>query len=79
MIFDLLTPPHGPRGRDQKKFDGTRPIHVSNSHTKFGRFSSNGLGVDSITDGRTEAITISPSLFQKSMRIIMAHNSMKDA
>ena len=27
-----------------------RPIHVSNSHTKFGLISSNGLGGDSITD-----------------------------
>ena len=29
------------------------PIHVSNSHTKFGWISSNGLGGDSVTDGRT--------------------------
>ena len=60
-------PPQGPRGRGQKKFDVARPIHVSNSHTKFGWISSNGLGGDSIrdrrTDRRTEAITISPSLF----------------
>ena len=27
-------------------------IHVSNSHTKFGWISSNGLGGDSMTDGR---------------------------
>ena len=27
------------------------PIHVSNSHTKFGWISSNGLGGDSVTDG----------------------------
>ena len=71
MIFDLLTPPQGPRGPDQKKFDVARPIYVSNSHTKFGWISSNGLGEDSITDRRTDgqtdertkAITISPSLF----------------
>ena len=44
-------------------FAVARPIHVSNSHTKFGWISSNGLGEDSITDGRTEAIVISPSLF----------------
>ena len=36
MIFDLLTPPQGPRGRGQKKVDVARPIHVSNSHTEFG-------------------------------------------
>ena len=52
-----------PRGRGQKQFDVARPIHVSNSHTKFGWISSNGLGRDSITDRRTDAITISPSLF----------------
>ena len=54
MIFDLLTPPQSPRGRGQKKFDVARSIHVSNSHTKFGWISSNGLGGDSITDRRTD-------------------------
>ena len=34
----------------EKKIAVARPIHVSNSHTKFGRISSNGLGGDSITD-----------------------------
>ena len=66
MIFDLLTPPRGPGG-GAKKYDVARPIHVSNSHTKLGCILSNGLGGDSIaggrTDVRTEAITISPSLF----------------
>ena len=57
----------GPRGRGQKKFDVARLIHVSNSHTKFGWISSNGLGGDSVTDRRTEAITISPSLFKKAL------------
>ena len=42
-------------------------IHVSNSHTKFGWISSNGLGGDSVTDGPTheqmEAIAISLMLF----------------
>ena len=57
MIFDLLTPPQGPRGRGQKKFDVARPIHVRNSHTKFGLISSNGLGGDSITDRRTDRRT----------------------
>ena len=54
MIFDLLTLPTGPRGRGQKKFDFARPIHVSNSHTKFGLISSNSLGGDSITGRRTD-------------------------
>ena len=67
--------PRAPGGGAKIKFDVARPIHVSNSHTKFGWISSNGLGGDSITDRRTggrtdgrtdrrtEAITISPSLF----------------
>ena len=71
--------PRAPGGGAKKKFDVARPIHVSNSHTKFGWISSNGLGGDSITDRRTdgrtdrrtdgwtdrrtEAIAISPSLF----------------
>ena len=38
----------------QKKADVARPIHVSNSHTKFVWISSNGLGGDSITDKRTD-------------------------
>ena len=46
MIFDLLTPPQGP------KFAVARPIHVSNSHIKFGYISSNGLRGDSLTDRR---------------------------
>ena len=54
MIFDLLDPPQGPRGRGQKKYAVAHPIHVSNSHTKFGWISSNGLGGDSVTDGRTD-------------------------
>ena len=41
-------------GRAKKMFDVARPIHVSNSHTKFGWISSNGLGGDSITDRRTD-------------------------
>ena len=69
MIFDLLAPPPGPRGRGQKKCGVARLIHVTNSHNKFGWISSNGLGGDSVTDGRTdrrtEAIAISPTLFLK--------------
>ena len=66
---ELLVPSPGPRGAGQKKCAVAHPIHVNNLHTKFGWNSSNGLGVDSMTvgrtDGRTEAITISPSLFLK--------------
>ena len=54
MIFDLLAPPQGPRGRGQKKSAVAHPIHVSNSHTKFGWISSNCLGGDSVTDRRTD-------------------------
>ena len=57
MIFDLLAPPQGPRGRGQKKSAVAYHIHVSNSHTKFGWISSNGLGGDSVTDGRTDGRT----------------------
>ena len=67
MIFDLLAPPPGPRGAGPKKCGVAHLIHVNNSHTKFGWISSNGLGGDSVTDGRTdgrtEAIAISPTLF----------------
>ena len=38
-------------------YDVAHPIHVSNSHTKFGWISSNGLGGDSVTDGRTDGQT----------------------
>ena len=57
MIFDLMAPPQGPRGRGQKKCVVARPIHVSNTHTKFGWISSNGLGGDSVTDGQTDRQT----------------------
>ena len=57
MIFDLLAPPQGPRGQGQKKCAVAHPIHVSNSHTKFGWILSNGLGGDSVTDGRTDGRT----------------------
>ena len=52
MIFDHLTPPQGPRGGGGIAV--ARPIHVSNSHTKFGWISSNGVGGDSVTDGQTD-------------------------
>ena len=35
----------------QKKCAVAHPVHVSNTHTKFGWILSNGLGGDSVTDG----------------------------
>ena len=52
MIFDLLAPPQT-TGDRAKNCAITRPIYVSNSHTKFGWISSNGLGEDSVLDGQT--------------------------
>ena len=51
MIFDLLVPPQvvGP-----KNCAVACPIHVSNSHTKFGWISSHDLGGDIVMDGRTD-------------------------
>ena len=49
MIFVLLIPP---QGWGQTVLTVARPVYVSISHTKFGWISSNGLGGDSITDGR---------------------------
>ena len=60
MIFNDIWP-FGPSpgpggggggGGGQKKSAFAHPIHESNSHTKFGWISSNGLGGDSVTDGR---------------------------
>ena len=50
---DLLIPQQGPRGRGQIVFAVAHAINVSNSHTKYGWISYNGLG-DSITVGWTE-------------------------
>ena len=54
MIFDLLAPPWAPGGGTKTKSAVARLIHVTNSHTKFGWILSNGLGGDSVTDGRTD-------------------------
>ena len=55
MIFDLLAPPQGPRGRGQTKCAIAHPIHVSNPHTKFGWIWSNVLGEIALrTDGRAD-------------------------
>ena len=56
MIFDLLAP-FDPGGGAKKKCAVARPINVSNTHTKFGWISSNGLGGDSVTDRRTDGRT----------------------
>ena len=57
MIFiDIwpFGPSPGPLGAGpKKKYAFAPPIHVSNSHTKFGWILSNGLG-DSVTDRRTD-------------------------
>ena len=66
MIFDLLTPPQGPRERGQILFYVASPIYVSNSHTKFGWISSNGLGGDSITDRQQDGIWFWPLSTPKS-------------
>ena len=71
MIFDLLTPPQGPRGRGKKIFDVARPIHVSNSNINFVWISSNCLGEDSIIDGQTDwGDNNIPSNFLKSVGIM---------
>ena len=54
MIFDHLILP---QGAGQKHCAVACPIHVSNSLTKSGWIPSNGLGGDSITDGRTDGQT----------------------
>ena len=69
MIFnDILPfgPSPGPQGVGPKKCAVAHPIYVSNSHTKFGWISSNGLGdslTDRQTDGQMEVIAISLTLF----------------
>ena len=58
MTFDLLAPLQGPRGRGQKKMCRCTPHSCEqHTHTKFGWISSNGLGGDSVTDGRTDGRT----------------------
>ena len=48
-MFEILPLP-GPQGVGQKTCAVAHtPMNVSNSHTKFGWISSNGLGGDSIT------------------------------
>ena len=60
MIFNDIWPfgpSPGPQGAGPKKCAVARPIHVSNPHNKSGWISSNGLGGDSVTDGRTDGQT----------------------
>ena len=57
MIFDLLIPPKASGNGDKNCFVAVaRPMHVSNSHNKFGLIWSNGLGGDSITDRPPDGI-----------------------
>ena len=63
MIFDFLVPPKGPGGGARTNCVVACPIYESNSHTKFGWISSNGLGGDSVTVGRMEAIANFPIAF----------------
>ena len=58
--------PRDPVGGAQKKIDAARPIHVRNSHTKFGLISSNGLGRESITDRQQDGIWFWPLSTPKS-------------
>ena len=60
MIFNNIwpfCPSLRPQGAGQKKCAVAHHFHVSNSHTKFGWISSNGLGRDSVTDRRTDGQT----------------------
>ena len=60
MIFiDIwpFGPSPGPQGAGPKKCAVAHPIHVSNSHSKFGWISSNGLGGDSVTDRQMDRRT----------------------
>ena len=59
MIFDPWPLPRAPGGGAKKKY-AARPIHVSNSHTKYGWISSNGLGGDSIMDRQQDGIWFWP-------------------
>ena len=67
-----------PGGRPNKSVVAC-PIHVSNSKTKFGWISPNGLGGDSKTDRWTVAITISPSLnFKRIMNLYLDAHCIVD-
>ena len=44
------------QGVGPNKTAAAHPIHGSNSHTKFGWISSNGLGGDNITDRQQDGI-----------------------
>ena len=57
MIYLTFWPlPRAPGG-GAKKSAVAHPIHVSNSNTKFGWISSNGLGGDSLRNGQTDGRT----------------------
>ena len=65
MLLTFWPLPRAPGGGAKKKCAVARLIHVTNSHTKFGWISSNGLGGDSVTDGQTEAIAITDAFLKK--------------
>ena len=50
VISDRLAPPQCPTGQGKTNVLFAHPIHVSNSHTKFGWISLISLGGDSIMD-----------------------------
>ena len=58
--------PMTPGDGAKKMFYVARPIHVTNSHTKFDLISSNGLGGDSITDRQQDGIWFWPLSTPKS-------------
>ena len=83
MIFNNIlpfSPSPGPHGVGPKKCAVAHPIHVSSTHTKFCWISSNDLGGDSVTDGRTdgqtEAFAISSSFFFFKSVGIMTNGSL---
>ena len=53
----------------QKVVSLQTPIHMSNSHTEFSWILSNGLGEDSVTNGRTDGDDCNiPIAFKKNAR-----------
>ena len=59
--------PRAPGG-GPKKCEIANPVYVTNSHTKFAWIYCNGLGGDSMMDGRTDALTVGYFLGTYSVR-----------
>ena len=55
-IDPFLPLPRAPGGGTKNHCAVACPLHVSNSHTKFGWILSNGLVGDSVADGRTNLL-----------------------